>query len=43
MVISNHSDHYPGVRLCDHGEIRQGTFDADVDVYFRIHHLSFDR
>jgi len=33
----------PGVRLCNYGTICQRTVDADVDVYFRIHHISFDR
>lgn len=36
-------DNCPGVRLCVHGEIWQRTVDADVDVSFRIHHLSLDR
>lgn len=33
----------PGVRLCNYRTIRQRIVDADVDVYFRIHHISFDR
>ena len=40
-VIS--SNYCPGVRLCDFGTIRPRIVDADVDVYFRIHHISFDR